>query len=783
MNFQKKKTMPRYVIITAVFALVALSAVAKAIYTMTVDREHWMEMKSLLVREGRTLAPKRGMILAADGQVLAASLPEYKIYLDFKSVEKDSIARAKDQLRRDTVLKNNIKTICRGMKRIFPDIIEDKLEKHLLRGMKARSQYWPVYVDSVTTLKLKKNENKQITYVEYSEVKELPLFKLTSSTNYQKIELRSRPFGNMALHFIGNFKDTARYGLELSFDSLLAGKPGAYHNVKVMNKRVPVIDKPAVDGYDIQTTLDVNMQDYTEKALRERLEELNAISGICILMEVQTGDVKAMTSLYRQDDGRYVEDHAGAVADLYSPGSVFKPQSFLVALKDGRLKIDDMIDAGGGAFKYGSYTMRDVRSGGYGVISAREAIQYSSNIGVSRLIYNAYKDDQRKYVQGLYDIGSAEDLKIPLRAYKKPRIRFPGQEGTAYWSGITLPLMSIGYETQIAPINTLNFYNAIANDGKMVRPRLVKALLRNGKVEKEYPVEVLREQMAPPQAVKDIQECLRLVTTLGTGKRAASKLFPVAGKTGTAQVWTAKGRTQEYFVTFAGYFPSDKPQYSCIVCIRQAGSCGGGTSCAPLFKRIAEYIMSSKRVNDYNAARDTTREVLPIVYSGNMVPTSRLLGYLGFSVSGLPTTDAPYAWGVAEGQRNIAVKTSATLPENVMPDLTGYGLRDAVSHLEALGLKVRTQGLGRVVQQSVAYGKPIKRGETVTLKLDYDRGGKKRSPATVVRTARNEAEKKPENPDETEKKEKEEKVKPTGEKSGKKTSEKAKSKSETKKQA
>ncbi len=748
MNFQKKKTMPRYVIVTVVFAIAALSAVAKAVYTMTVDRDHWMDMKSLLVKEGRTLPPKRGNILAADGQVLAASLPEYKIYLDFKSTERDSVQREKDQLRRDTVFDKNIDSICRGMKRIFPDIIEDKLKAHLQKGKELRSRYWPVYVDEVTTLKLKSKENKRVSYVEYSEVKKLPLFNLASSANYEKIELRSRPFGDMAIHTIGNFKDTARYGLEKSYDSLLAGKPGAYHNVKVMDKRVPVVDRPAVDGYDILTTLDVNMQDYCEKALRERLTELEAISGICILMEVQTGDVKAITSLYRQQDGSYIEDHPGAVTDLYSPGSVFKPQSFLVAFKDGKIKKDDLIDTGSGAFKYGSYTMKDVKSGGYGVISAREAIQVSSNIGVSRLIYNAYKDDQKKYVQGLYDIGSAEDLKVPITGYQKPRIRFPGQEGTAYWSGITLPLMSIGYETQIAPINTLNFYNAIANNGKMVRPRFVKALLRDGKVEKEYPVEVLREQMAPPQAIKDIQECLGLVTTLGTGKRAASKLFPVAGKTGTAQVWTAKGRTQEYFVTFAGYFPSDNPQYSCIVCIRKTPPAGGGLSCAPLFKRIAEYVMASKRVNDYNAARDSARATMPIAYNGNMVPTSRLLGNLGISVSGVPSAEVPYMWGVAEGRNNVTVKAAAALDENVMPDLTGYGLRDAVCRLEALGMKVRTQGIGKVVEQSVAFGKPIKRGEVVTLKLDYDRGKKKQTPA-VAAAPKEEKKEKAEKPDET----------------------------------
>ncbi len=721
MDFQKKKTMPRYFIVTVVFALAALAAVAKSIYIMTAERDYWMEMKGLLIKEGRNLPAKRGKILAADGQILAASLPEYKMYIDFKSSEKNEKLRKKDQARRDTVFTNNLDSICRGLHRIFPDMDTVKLKAHLKEGFEKKSQSWPVYVEKVvkkgTTPKFKYNENRQISYVEYSQVKELPLFNLTSSLRYDLVDMRRRPFDQLAIRTVGDFKDTARYGLEVTFDTLLAGKPGTFHYEKVMEKRVKVIDRPAEDGYDIRTTLDVSMQEFCERALRERLIELdslyaeNCAFGICILMEVKTGDVKAMVSLSRQKNGTYAEERAMAVTDLYSPGSVFKPQSFLVAFRDGKFSKDDMVDTKNGNYRFGTYTMRDA-SGNGGEISAAEAIQKSSNVGVSRLIYDAYKDDQRSYVQGLYDIGSAEDLRFPLPGYEKPRIRFPGQDGTLYWSAITLPLMSIGYETEVTPINTLACYNGIANNGKMVRPRLVTALMRDGNVEKEYPIEILREQMAPPQAITEVQECLGLVTRLGTGKQASSPLFPCAGKTGTAQVWTGHGKTKEYFVTFAGYFPSDQPQYSCIICIRRPYPAGGGISCAPTFRRISEYIMSGKRLTDYTEAQDTARAKLPIACKGNMQTTAQLLNTLN-----VPTniqTDGANVWS--------GTNQEETIPANAMPDLSGYGLRDAVFRLESMGLKVRTEGVGKVVEQSIPPGADITKGEIITLKLAYDTG-------------------------------------------------------------
>lgn len=721
MNFLNKKVMPRYFLVTLLLCIVGASVVAKAVYTMTVDRDWWLEMSTLQTKHDRPLPAKRGNILAADGQVLAASLPQYKLYIDFMTSERDSLLRVKDQERRDTTLNNNIDSICAGMHRIFPDIDARALRRHLKAGRAAKSRCWPVYVDSITSLKLRKNENRQITYVEYSEVRKLPLFSLRSSLNAEVINMRKRPYGRLAIRTIGEFKDSARYGLELSFDSVLAGKPGRYHFEKVRNRRVQVVDQPAEDGCDIVTTLDAGMQEICEKALADKLAEIEAPQGICILMEVATGDIKAMTSLMRASDGTYYEDHAAAVTDLYEPGSVFKPQSFLVAFDDGLLKMNEYVDVRGGIHAFGSRKMKDHnwRSGGYKMpLDVAHIIGNSSNVGVSVLIDRYYQEEPRKFVDGLYRVGSAEDLRIPLPGYQKPRIRRPG-EG-AYWSRTTLPWMSIGYETQVAPINTLNFYNGIANNGKLLRPRLVKAVMRGSEVVKEYPVEVLRENMAKPEAVANVRKCLETVTTDGVGKAANSKLFATAGKTGTAQIWTGGGRTSEYFITFAGYFPADKPLYSCIVCIRKPAPASGGGMCGPVFRRVAESVMAQKTVADYSQVRDTVGSLLPARCNGDVAAAARLFSRYGISSSGAPAADpGQKVWGAAAAGSSQVDMTVATLQQGVMPDVQGYGLRDAVHCLEGLGLKVRTQGVGTVCRQSIAPGTKFRRGTLVTLHLDY----------------------------------------------------------------
>ena len=713
MNFPAKQVIKRYAFVASLLFLLGFAVLLKAAYIMTAKKDFWMAVNDRFIKENEEVLPTRGNILADNGEVLAASLPEYKLYMDFMSWEKDPVRREKEQRRRDSLLNVKMDSICTGMHKILPDVDPEAFKQLLLQGREEKSHHWPIY-------------KKRISYITYRQIKQLPLFNLSANAggfHTEEFKTRKNPYGRLATRTIGDLFKTSgkpRTGLELSFDSILRGKPGIAHRQKVLNRYLTIIDKPAEDGCDVMTTLNVGMQDICEKALSDKLTEIGANSGVCILMEVATGDIKAMTSLRRMEDGSYQEVNADAVKNLYEPGSVFKPMSFLVGMDDGYIHMTDVVDVGNGIKEMYGRKMRDAnwRSGGSGVVTVPQILQKSLNVGVSTLIDRAYHNDPRKFVEGIYRIGVAEDLKIPIPGYAKPRIRMPKADGSN-WSKTALPWMSIGYETQIPPITTVNFYNGIANNGKLLRPRLVKAIMHGDEVVKEYPVVVLREHMAKAEAVKNIQDCLESVVSIGLGKKAGSRYFHVSGKTGTAQVWTKHGFASQYLVSFAGYFPSERPLYSCIVCIQKGAPASGGGMCAPVFKRVAETVMAQRRSSDYSQVRDSLNCLNPVVSAGNIAAAQNVLEQLGISYnSPFEGEETPLTWGTTTtGTGGVQLNKAALTKGNVVPDVRGYGLRDALFRLEKLGLKVKVRGIGRVTQQNMQPGYQFKTGEQIELTL------------------------------------------------------------------
>ncbi len=714
MNFPVKQVTKRYAVVASLLVLACLFVIGKAIYIMTIKKDYWMAINDRFIKENEVVQPTRGNILADDGELLAASLPEYKIFMDFMSWEKDPKRQVKEQAKRDSLLMCKMDSICQGVHAVLPQIDPKAFRELLLKGRKEKSHHWKLY-------------DKRISYIQYRQLKQLPLFRLSANMggfHTEEFKTRKNPYGHLANRTIGDLyymKDSARTGLELKFDSILRGKPGIAHRQKVLNRYLTIIDKPAEDGLDVQTTLNVGMQDICEKALSDKLTEIDANSGVCILMEVATGDIKAMTSLRKMNDGSYQEINADAVKNLYEPGSVFKPMSFLVGMDDGYIHMTDVVDVGCGIKEMYGRKMRDAnwRSGGSGVVTVPQILQKSLNVGVSTLIDRAYHNQPRKFVEGIYRIGVAEDLKIPIPGYAKPRIRMPKSD-LSNWSKTALPWMSIGYETQIPPITTVNFYNGIANNGKMLRPRLVKAILKNGEVVKDFPVVVLREHMAKPEAVKNIQDCLESVVSLGLGKKAGSPFFHVSGKTGTAQIWTKNGFAAQYLVSFAGYFPSEHPLYSCIVCIQKGAPASGGGMCAPVFKRVAETVMAQRRSTDYTSVRDTMNCLQPLVCAGNINAAQTILEQLNIKFqSALNSSDEnTLTWGVARTDGSGVTLNSVSVPKDeIVPDVRGYGLRDAVYRLERMGLRVRVRGIGRVSSQNLQPGYRFKRGQQIELIL------------------------------------------------------------------
>lgn len=640
-RFNSDKVMPRYFAIAVVFTLVGFAVVGKAMYIMTAKKDYWTQVASRLKRDSVSVKPTRGNILSCDGQLMAGSIPEYKVFVDFQAGATDSIGNHN----RDSLWAADIDSLCYGLNQIFPSKSVAEFKAHLLEGkhkvMKngtVGARHWAIW-------------NRRIDYNTFCEVHKLPIFRESSGKggfHWETFNARKRPFGSLAGRTIGDVyiaKDSAKNGLELSYDSILRGTNGLMHRRKVLSKYLDIPVMTPIDGADIVTTIDVSMQDLAERALVDELKLVNGEMGVAILMEVKTGDVKAIVNMQRADDGEYYEMVNNAISHRCEPGSVFKVASFLVALDDGVIPNDTnfTIPTGCGVMEMHGRAMKDHnwRRGGYGTINVARALEVSSNIGVSYVIDKFYGSNPTKYVQGLYRVGIHEDLKLPLVGYHPPYIRMPDtktQDRAKYWSKTTLPWMSIGYETQIAPINTVAFYNAIANNGKMMQPRFVKQLVKDGQVIKEFEPVVLKEQIAKPSTIKMMQTILEHVVSQGLGRKAGSKSFKVAGKTGTAQVADQYGSyhsgTTRYWLSFAGFFPADNPRYTCIVCIKKSGlpASGGGMS-GVVFHHIAEGVMAQNLKLSVNDARDSSSVFKPAVKQGNSIAADYVLTNLNIKES------------------------------------------------------------------------------------------------------------------------------------------------------
>ena len=647
--------MTRYFFVILLMALIGVAIVVKAGITMFAERQYWQDVADRFVKENVTVKPNRGNIISSDGKLMASSLPEYRIYMDFMSGEKDEKRRQKDQARRDSILNANMDSICIGLHKIFPDKSAAQFKAHLKKGRQAKSRNYLIYP-------------KRISYIQYKEVKRLPVFCLNrykGGFKEQAYNQRKKPFGSLAARTLGDvYADTAkgaRNGIELAFDTILKGRDGLTHRQKVMNKYLNIVDVPPVDGCDLISTIDVGMQDICEKALVDKLKELNASVGVVVLMEVSTGEVKAIVNMMQGKDGEYYEMRNNAISDMLEPGSTFKTASIMVALEDGKITPDYVVDT-----------------------------------------------------------GIDQPLHLQIAGEGKPNIRGPKER---YFAKTTLPWMSIGYETQVPPINILTFYNGIANNGVTVRPKFVKAAMKDGEVVKEYPTEVINPKICSDKTLAQIREILRKVVGEGLAKPAGSKQFHVSGKTGTAQISQGAagyktGRTN-YLVSFCGYFPSEAPKYSMIVSIQKPGlPASGGLMAGSVFSKIAERVYAKDLRLPLTNAIDTNSVVIPNVKAGEMREAQRVLEELQINVQGKIADSGKEVWGNTHSAPQAVVLESRSNMQNFVPSVIGMGAKDAVYLLESKGLKVNLVGVGKVKSQSIANGTIVKKGQTVTLTLN-----------------------------------------------------------------
>ena len=715
-----QKVRPRYLLIVAVMTVFAVVVVGRVFWTMTVNKDYWMKVAAKNKRDSIPEPATRGNILSCDGRLMASSLPEYKIFLDFKTLT---------DTQTDTAFNDSIDAICLGLHEIFPEKRAEDFKRDLLMGQKLQKRHWPVW-------------KKRVDYSTWCEVSELPVFrrgKGLSGLHPEIFNSRQRPFGSLAQRTVGEMYAEQgggrkpRCGLELEYDSILRGKDGLAHSQKVRRSTLKISDVPPVNGADIVTTIDVNIQDLAERAVVDELREIGGNVGVAIVMEVATGDVKAIVNMERCRDGEYREISNHAVSDRLEPGSVFKTASIMVALDDGYVDTTYTVETGGGVWDMYGRDMKDHNwsRGGYGTLTLPWTLKYSSNIGVSRIIDRFYHNQPEKFVQGIYDLGLAEDYHLPIPGYTPAIIRRPKKSSHGHytnWPKTTLPWMSIGYETQVPPISTLAFYNAIANNGKLMRPRFVKAVVKDGEVIHDFPPQVVKEQIAKPQTITWIQRILREVVSEGLGKRAGSDKFEVAGKTGTAQMSKGalgyKSGGTDYLLSFAGYFPADKPRYSCIVCIQKHGlpASGGGMS-GLVFHNIAEGIMARSLKVAASEARDSSSILIPQVKNGNLKASDFVLNWLGFDVingwKGFFKSGNP-VWGMVDdssSRRELTLVKEKEPARPFVPDVHGMGARDAVYLMESRGIKTRLSGSGKVLKQSLAPGDKIHKGMVCYLAL------------------------------------------------------------------
>ncbi|MDR0732707.1 MAG: transpeptidase family protein [Dysgonamonadaceae bacterium] len=704
-----RKIQREYFIVTLIFGAMVVAIIARAVVISFVEGDFWRELGDKKIQTGIPIPAARGNIYSDNYELMATSESRYRLYLDFwaEGVSEDT-------------LRKYINPLSRELHRMFPEKPAAAYKADIMKGWKQRSPRNREYPLNIS----------EVNYLQLKAIRKMPFFrqgKNKSGLYERSFVKRIKPYGSLASRTIGDIYGEAdkggRSGLEMGFDSLLRGKQGVGTRQRVQGRYIQVTEKNPVPGCDIISTIDVNMQDITERALLEKLKEQDAESGTAALMDVKTGEIKAITNLGRRGNG-WGETTNYAVADMSEPGSTFKVASMMVALDDGLVAPNDLVDTGNGIFEYAGAVLREHNAGrgGFGMITAAQSIWFSSSIGVAKIILKAYENNPGKYVDGLYRLGFNRDLKLDIPGYGIARVRHPKISPNT-WYRTTLPWMSFGYETQIPPIYTLTFFNAIANNGMMVKPIFVKEIRENGRMKEKRDRVVLKKHICSDVTLRHIREMLDNTVNhpQGTGRPARSELVRISGKTGTVQLSQGAAGYKEgglsHQVSFCGYFPSDDPQYSCIVVVRKPSSDNpsGGDICGKVFKRIAEDVFVQRVSGSLllAASKRSAMPKMPCVKSGLSEHTKYVMDKLDVKYVDKLESE----WMSVRTADDRILFDSREIKDNRTPNVVGMGAKDAVYAMENVGLRVDLKGQGTVVAQSIPPGGRARKGKTVVLQL------------------------------------------------------------------
>lgn len=704
MSYEPKSTSKRGAVFLFLITLLFIALLSKALWIMTAQKGYWEKASKRQKSKEVVEKALRGDIISDDGKILSSSMPTYTMYIDFMLEYRDKERQRKKQAEKDRILFQAIDTISEGLAKVYPHRTKEHFKKHLTEGRKKRSRRFLI-------------DAKRISYLQKEELYSLPLFNkglYFGGLIAEAKNTRKKPFGNLAGRTLGDVfgeeEKGATGGLEMSYDSLLRGKDGL-----IIQKYLPAMKgesmrinyghervKAPIDGYDLHTTIDVGIQDICESTLVEKMKEINGVAGVVVLMEVKTGDIKALVNISRDASGNYRERVPHATEDMIDPGSTFKTASIMVALEDGFITPDYTVDTKNGVKFFHGARLSDhnAHRGGYGVLDVTKILGYSSNIGVATIVEDFYGKNPQKFIDGLKRMSIHEKLNLQIKEIKKPFVK---ETDHRTFSKTTLPWISIGYEIPMPPIYTATFYNSIANDGVRVKPRLVKAIEKEGDVIEEFPVEVINKKICSAKTLRDIQTILEKVVSEGLGKPAGSKMFKVAGKTGTARLFekeTGGYDGRKYHVSFCGYFPAEKPLYTMIVSIQRYGanSSGGGMA-GPVFSKIAEKVYARELRLDIEQAVDTLHVKTPLVKNGDALLAKKVLKEIDIDLEN--NTDKAEGITLTETETSEGIVKLNPREGKSETNVIGMGARDAIYLLEKNGYRVEIEGRGKVVSQHI----------------------------------------------------------------------------------
>lgn len=703
MNIRKTILMRVYLAF-GLMVLGAFAVFAKMLHLQYVDGGEWKAIADSLTIQERVVEAARGNIYSNDGSLLATSVPEYEVRFDAMSIPVEN----------NDVFNSKVDSLAIKLSAFF----KDKSSRQYLNQLKearAKKQRYVLIKRAVSHQDLKVLKTFPLMSV-FRDGKTRFSGSLVSVRQNKRI----LPFTNLAARTIGYKNDEVRVGLEGAYGDFIEGQSGAQMMQRIaggvwvpLNRELEVAP---IDGSDIIATIDVNMQDMAQRALQKQLEITNADNGCVILMEVETGEVRAIANFSKDTDGVYREKYNLAIAQGADPGSTFKLASYLAALDDGYIDLNTTVDIGNGTYKVPSHTIRDSHAPKKSIVTVKEGFDESSNVAITKLINIHYGDNPSKYTSKLHSWGLNDLLGLQIPGEASPIVKTPKSKS---WSKLSLVQMAYGYEMKLTPLQTLTLYNGVANGGKMIAPLFVKEIRHLGNTVEKFEARVINKQMASKEAIGKMQTMLRSVMVDGTGKRLASQLYTSSGKTGTAQMADDhRGYgARRYQSSFAGYFPAENPKYSMIVVIRNPrNGYYGGTVAGPVFKELADMVYA----NDLNLQGVFSAQKVnmagtktPLTLKGSKEASMKVYESLGFN---------PANWNSMAQSSDTANKgvpfTEVAVKEGVVPNVIGMGLVDALYTMENAGYKTRISGRGKVIAQSLTPGDKLKMGTQVSVQLN-----------------------------------------------------------------